>query len=66
VKKLEIMNQRMLDLVKQGVPRDRDKLVAGLKLEDLGWAHTDSTDTFIENSITSYYDEMAAVLASQH
>jgi glyoxylase-like metal-dependent hydrolase (beta-lactamase superfamily II) len=66
VRKLEIMNRRMLDLVKQGVPKDRDKLVAGLKLEDLGWAHTDSTDTFIENSITSYYDEMAAVLASQH
>jgi glyoxylase-like metal-dependent hydrolase (beta-lactamase superfamily II) len=64
VQKLEKMNQRMLDLVRAGVPRDRDRLVAGLKLEELGWAHTDSTDTFIENSITDYYDEMAAVLAA--
>ena len=31
-----------------------------LKLDDLGWAHTDSTDTFIENSIGGYYDEMAS------
>jgi cyclase len=63
-RKFEIMNQRMLDLVKEGVPKDRDRLVSGLKLDDLGWAHTDSTDTFIENSIIGYYDEMAAVLAS--
>jgi glyoxylase-like metal-dependent hydrolase (beta-lactamase superfamily II) len=65
VQKLETMNQRMLDMVQQGVPKDRDRLVAGLKLDDLGWAHTDSTDTFIENSIEGYYDEMAAVLASK-
>jgi len=61
VKKFEMMNERMIKLVKAGVPRDRDRLVAGLKLDDLGWAHTDSTDTFIENSITAYYDEMAGV-----
>jgi cyclase len=64
VRKFETMNQRMKDLVKAGVPKDRDRLVAGLKLNDLGWAHTDSTDTFIENSISGYYDEMAAVLAA--
>ncbi len=52
-----------MDLVKEGVPKDRDRLVTGLKLDELGWAHTDSTDTFIENSIHGYYDEMAAVLA---
>jgi cyclase len=60
VKKFEMMNERMIKLVKDGVPKDRDRLVAGLKLDDLGWAHTDSTDTFIENSINGYYDEMAA------
>lgn len=65
VKKFETMNQRMMDLVREGVPKDRARLVARLKLDDLGWAHTDSTDTFIENSINGYYDEMAAVLASQ-
>ena len=64
VEKLEKMNQRMMDLVRDGVPKDRDRLVAGLKLDELGWAHTDSTDTFIQNSINGYYDEMAAVLAS--
>jgi len=64
VQKFETMNQRMKDLVKAGVPNDRDRLVAGLKLEDLGWAHTDSTDTFIEMSIKSYYDEMAALAAA--
>lgn len=62
VEKLEKMNQRMVDLVKEGVPKDRARLVAGLKLEDLGWAHTDSTDTFIENSISGYYDEMVALM----
>ena len=65
VQKFEMMNQRMMDLVKEGVPKDRDRLVTGLKLHELGWAHTDSTDTFIENSINGYYDEMAAVLASK-
>lgn len=65
VQKFETMNQRMEDMVKEGVPKDRDRLVAGLKLEDLGWAHTDSTDTFIENSIDAYYDEMAALLPAK-
>jgi cyclase len=64
VHKFETMNQRMMDQVRRGVPKDRDRLVAGLKLDDLGWAHTDSTDTFIDNSINGYYDEMAAVLAA--
>jgi cyclase len=60
--KLEILNQRMFDLVKAGVPKDQafDKL----KLDDLGWAHTVSTGTF-KSSVPGYYDEMAAVLAAQ-
>jgi len=63
VEKLETMNRRMLELVEAGTPKNE---VAGkLGLEDLGWAHTDSTDTFLENSIAGYYDEMAAVLAAQ-
>jgi len=65
VQKLEMMNQRMMELVMEGVPNDRDRLVTGLKLDELGWAHTDSTDTFIENSVNQYYDEMAALLASK-
>ena len=65
VQKIEAMNQRMMDLVKSGAPRDRDRLVAALKLEDFGWAHTPSTDTFIAGSVLAYYDEMAAVLAAQ-
>ncbi len=63
VERLEIMNRRMLELVAAGVPKDQ--VAARLGLEDLGWAHTDSTDTFLENSIVGYYDEMAAVLAAQ-
>jgi cyclase len=61
--KLEIMNQRMLDLVKAGIPKEQafDKL----KIDDLGWAHTVSTGAF-KNSVPGYYDEMAAVLATQN
>lgn len=65
VQKIEAMNQRMMDLVKSGAARDHDQLVVKLKLEDFGWAHTPSTDTFIRGSVLPYYDEMAAVLAAQ-
>jgi len=63
VRKFEIMNQRMTDLVEKAVPKNR--VAAELDLEDLEWSHTDSTDTFLENSIDGYYDEMAAVLAER-
>ena len=61
--KIEILNQRMLDLVKAGVPKEQafDKL----KTDDLGWSHTVSSGAF-KSSVPGYYDEMAAVLAAQH
>jgi glyoxylase-like metal-dependent hydrolase (beta-lactamase superfamily II) len=63
VKNVEIMNARMKELVRQGVPKDQ----AGrrLKLDDLGWAKSASTSTFMANDIPGYYDEMAAVLAAE-
>jgi cyclase len=61
-KKMEILNHRMMDLVARGVPKDQ---VAGqLKLDDLGWDHTDSTSAFM-GSLPGYYDEMAAIVAAQ-
>lgn len=61
--KIEILNQRMLDLVKAGIPKEQafDKL----KTDDLGWSHTVSSGAF-KNSVPGYYDEMAAVLAAQN
>jgi len=59
--KLKTMNQRMMELAKAGTPKDR--VAAMLGLEELGWAHTDSTDTFLDNSIDGYYAEMAAAAA---
>jgi glyoxylase-like metal-dependent hydrolase (beta-lactamase superfamily II) len=55
--KLETMNQRMRDLVARAVPKDQ--AAAQLKLDDLEWAHTVSTGTFMA-SIDRYYDEIAA------
>ena len=57
VPKLETMNKRMADLVKKRVAKDQ--LEKALKLDDLGWAHTVSTGTFM-GSIAQYYDEVAA------
>ena len=37
----------------------KDQLAKALKLDDLGWAHSVSTGTFM-NSIGQYYDEVAA------
>ena len=56
VPKFELMNKRMADLVKKHVPKDQ--LERQLKLDDLGWAHTVSTGTFM-HSIGQYYDEVA-------
>ncbi|MEP7306239.1 MAG: hypothetical protein ABJA98_12040 [Acidobacteriota bacterium] len=58
IPKLETMNRRMAELVARRVPRDQ--LQAQLKLDDLGWARTVSTGTFIR-SIGQYYDEIAGV-----
>jgi glyoxylase-like metal-dependent hydrolase (beta-lactamase superfamily II) len=58
IPKLETMNRRMAELVARRVPKDQ--LQAQLKLDDLGWAHTVSTLTFMR-SIGQYFDEIAAV-----
>ena len=63
VKNVEIMNARMKELVRQGVGPDRAKQL--LKLDDLGWAKSASTSTFMAGDIPGYYAEMAAVLAAE-
>jgi glyoxylase-like metal-dependent hydrolase (beta-lactamase superfamily II) len=57
VPKLKAMNDRMRELVRRNVPADQ--LQAQLTLDDLGWAHTVSTSTFMR-SIVRYRDEIAA------
>jgi glyoxylase-like metal-dependent hydrolase (beta-lactamase superfamily II) len=57
IPKMETMNMRMAELVRRRVPRNQ--LEKELKLDDLGWAHTVSTGTFM-SSIGLYYDEVAA------
>ncbi len=57
IPKLKTMNDRMRDLVRKKVPNDQ--LAAQLKLDDIGWAHTVSTGTFMR-SIVRYRDEVAA------
>jgi glyoxylase-like metal-dependent hydrolase (beta-lactamase superfamily II) len=58
--KLVIMNQRMTELVRKGVPKE---MVFGqLKLDDLGWDHTVSTVAF-QGGLNGYYDEMKAQLS---
>jgi glyoxylase-like metal-dependent hydrolase (beta-lactamase superfamily II) len=58
IPRLKTMNQRMTELVRKRIPKTA--LSAALKLDDLGWAHTVSTVTFMR-SIGEYYDEMARV-----
>ncbi len=62
VRNFEIMNGRMKALVRQNVGRDRAGAL--LKLDDLGWAHTVSTSTFM-GDMPAYYDEMARVVAAE-
>jgi cyclase len=57
IPKLKMMNDRMRDLARRKVPDDQ--LAAQLKLDDIGWAHTVSTSTFMR-SIVRYRDEVAA------
>jgi glyoxylase-like metal-dependent hydrolase (beta-lactamase superfamily II) len=58
--KLVKMNQRMTELVKRGVPKD--KVFDELRLADLGWDHTVSTVAF-KGGLSGYYDEMKAQLS---
>ena len=57
IPKLKTMNERMRDLARRKVPDDQ--LATQLKLDDIGWAHTVSTSTFMR-SIVRYRDEVAA------
>jgi len=58
--KLMTMNQRMIELVRNGVPKE--KVFSQLKLDDLGWNHTVSTVAF-QGGLSGYYDEMKAQLS---
>lgn len=58
--KLVTMNQRMTDLVRKGVPKE--KVFDELRLGDLGWDHTVSTVAF-KGGLSGYYDEMKAQLS---
>jgi glyoxylase-like metal-dependent hydrolase (beta-lactamase superfamily II) len=58
--KLMTMNQRMVELVRNGVPKE--KVFSQLKLDDLGWNHTVSTVAF-QGGLSGYYDEMKSQLA---
>jgi glyoxylase-like metal-dependent hydrolase (beta-lactamase superfamily II) len=57
IPKLKTMNERMRELARRKVPDNQ--LAAQLKLDDIGWAHTVSTGTFMR-SIVRYRDEIAA------
>lgn len=61
LKNIEIMNERMRELVRNGVPRDQARQ---LKIDDLGWANSVSTVNFW-SKIGDYYDEMAAQVAAE-
>jgi glyoxylase-like metal-dependent hydrolase (beta-lactamase superfamily II) len=61
-RKFDTMNARMRQIVRQGIARDR--AAAALKLDDLGWADSVSTSTFLANDVGSYYDEMARDIAA--
>ncbi|HEX4023351.1 MAG TPA: MBL fold metallo-hydrolase [Steroidobacteraceae bacterium] len=60
--KFDTMNRRMQQIVRQGIARNR--AAAALKLDDLGWANSVSTSTFLANDVGGYYDEMARALAA--
>jgi cyclase len=62
VANLETMNHRMTALVRAGTPKAQ--LRTALKIDDLGWANSVSTVNFW-SKIDSYYDEMAAQVASE-
>ena len=59
--KLITMNQRMTELARKGVAKE--KVFDELKLSDLGWDHTVSTVAF-KGGLSGYYDEMKTLLAN--
>lgn len=72
VKYVEIMNDRMKDVVSGGVPKDVARIAAALKLDDLPtdspgiyWNHSVSTSIFMHMDLFGYHDEMARALADR-
>ncbi len=53
--KLVTMNQRMAELARKGIPLEQ--VFDQLKLADLGWDHTVSTEAF-KGGLKGYYEEM--------
>jgi glyoxylase-like metal-dependent hydrolase (beta-lactamase superfamily II) len=62
-KKLEIMIDRMTEIVREGIPKE--KALENLNLADLNWAHSASTSTFEKMDVGGFYDEMAQRIADQ-
>jgi glyoxylase-like metal-dependent hydrolase (beta-lactamase superfamily II) len=62
-KKYEKLLARMKQIVLQGIPRN--KAAAALRLDDLGWANSASTTTFLRLDVGHFYDEMARAIAAQ-
>ena len=63
--RFQVMNDRMRELIRQGVKKDDlktlDQARARLKLAELGWDNSVSTTTWF-SGIAGYYDELAASL----
>jgi cyclase len=61
-RRFQTMNDRMRELIRKGVPRERlstlDEARTALRLADLGWQNTVSTTTWF-NGFARYYDEIA-------
>ena len=72
VKDVETMNDRMMTLVRNGVPKDVGAITKALKTDDLRtastgiyWNHSVSTNNTMTNDLLGYYDEMAAAIAAE-
>jgi cyclase len=62
-KKLEILIERMQEIVREGIPKE--KALQNLNLADLNWAHSASTSTFEKMDVAGFYDEMAQRIADE-
>lgn len=58
IQKMQTLAERMRELVRRRVPKDQ--LASQIKLDDLGWAKTVSTNQFLTRVITRFHDEIAA------
>ena len=56
----EKMNRHMYELVNTGMSKAEATADLKLYLKEIGWDHTVSTLRFLEHSLSSYYDEIAA------